>query len=85
MYISNSYSLIEIDITRGNLDPLPVAVSPLSQDMKSQKGFKKELNLDDLGSEISKVIENNLKQSGVFNALNKDAFLQKPDLARYLF
>ena len=78
---TNSYSLIEIDITRGNLDPLPIAVSPLSQDKKSKSGFKKELNLDDLGSEISKVIENNLKHSGLFNPLDKDAFLQKPDIA----
>ena len=23
-----SYSLVEIDITRGNLDPLPISVSP---------------------------------------------------------
>ena len=35
----NSYALIEVDITRGNLDPLPVAVSPLSIDEKSRKSF----------------------------------------------
>ena len=28
-----AYSLIEVDITRGNLDPLPVAVSPLHVDI----------------------------------------------------
>ena len=28
----NSYALIEVDITRGNLDTHPVAVSPLSID-----------------------------------------------------
>ena len=77
----NSYSLIEIDITRGNLDPLPIAVSSLYQDKKSKDGFKKELKLDNLGLEISKVIENNLKHSGLFNPLDKDAFLQKPDIA----
>ena len=78
---SYSYSLIEIDITRGNLNPLPIAVSPLYQDKKSKIGFKKELDIDNLGLEISKVIENNLKQSGLFNPLSKDAFLQKPDIA----
>ena len=78
---TNSYSLIEVDITRGNLNPLPVAVSPLFQDKKSKKEFQRELNLDDIGSEISKVVENNLKQSGLFNPLSKDAFLQKPDIA----
>tara|TARA_B100001250_G_scaffold407922_1_gene429479 strand:- start:661 stop:2013 length:1353 start_codon:yes stop_codon:yes gene_type:complete len=76
-----SYSVIEIDITRGNLNPLPIAVSPLSQDKISKNKFKKELNLEDLGSEISNIIENNLKESGLFNPLNKDAFLQKPDIA----
>jgi len=78
---TNSYSLIEVDITRGNLNPLPVAVSPLFQDNKSKNEFQRELNFDDLGSEISKVVENNLKQSGLFNPLSKDAFLQKPDIA----
>ena len=78
---SKSYSLIEVDITRGNLNPLPIAVSPLFQDKVSNSFFKKEINLEDIGSEISKVIENNLKQSGLFNPLSKDAFLQKPDIA----
>ena len=35
-----SYGLIEVDITRGNLNPLPVAVSPLSIDEKSRKSFE---------------------------------------------
>ncbi len=78
---TNSYSLIEVDITRGNLNPLPIAISPLFQDKKSKNEFQRELNLDDLGSEISKVVENNFIQSGLFNPLSKDAFLQKPDIA----
>ena len=35
-----SFGLIEVDITRGNLNPLPLAVSPLSIDEKSRKNFK---------------------------------------------
>jgi TolB protein len=76
-----SYALIEVDITRGNLNPLPVAVSPLSIDKKSNEGFKKNIKIENLGSEISKVVENNLRQSGLFNPLDKNAFLQKPDIA----
>ena len=38
-----SYSLIEVDITRGNLNPLPVAVSPLSIDETSRKNFEELL------------------------------------------
>ena len=37
-------ALIEVDITRGNLDPLPIAVSPLSIDETSKKGFEKILD-----------------------------------------
>ena len=78
---SKSFSLIEVDITRGNLNPLPIAVSPLSQNDKSKKISQNKLNLEDLGLEIAKVVENNLKNSGLFNPLNKDAFLQRPDIA----
>ena len=55
-------ALIEVDITRGNLSPLPIAVSPLSIDKKSKESFNKILKNKDLGSEISIVVENNLKQ-----------------------
>ncbi len=77
----NTYALIEVDITRGNLDPLPIAVSPLSIDDQSKNEFKKIINKKDIGSEIAIVVENNLKASGLFNPLDKDAFLQAPDIA----
>jgi TolB protein len=32
-----AFALIEVDITRGNLNPLPLAVSPLSIDDTSKK------------------------------------------------
>ena len=38
-----AFALIEVDITRGNLNPLPVAVSPLSIDENSKKNFEKIL------------------------------------------
>ena len=77
----NAYGLITVDITRGNLDPLPIAVSPLSIDSKSNEALQKTLKKKNIGSEISKVVENNLQTSGLFNPLSKDAFLQKPDIA----
>ncbi len=78
---SKSFGLIEVDITRGNLDPLPIAVSPLSIDENSRQNFEKILKKRNIGEEISKIIEVNLKTSGLFNPLNKDAFLQAPDIA----
>ena len=65
----NAQALIEVDITRGSLSPLPVAVSALSQTEKSKKKSLEKLNFENLGSEISIVIENNLKQSGLLDDL----------------
>ena len=80
--INNSaIALVEVDITRGNLDPLPIAVSPLhvvsgSKDIKQNGKIIKNV-----GEEISKVIEVNFKRSGLFNPLKKESFVQNPDIA----
>ena len=76
-----SFGLIEVDITRGNLNPLPIAVSPLFVETKSIIEFQKFLKKKDIGEDIASVVENNLKSSGLFNPLKKEAFLQKPDIA----
>ena len=77
--IDKSFALIEIDITRGNLDPLPIAISPLHVDIKSENfdGIK----IKQLGESISKIIEDNFRATGLINPLKKDAFVQKPDIA----
>jgi len=74
-----AYSLIEVDITRGNLDPLPIAVSPLHVDNQSEN--YEDIKIKELGDLISSVIEKNFLSTGLFNPLNKDAFVQKPDIA----
>ena len=78
---SISYSLIEVDISRGNLNPLPISVSPLFADKTSSNLLKNDLKIEDLGIKIADVVENNLKQTGLFNPLSRKAFLQKPDIA----
>ena len=72
-----SFALIEVDITRGNLNPLPIAVSPLSIDENSRKNFEKILKKKNIGSEISIIVENNLKTSGLFNPLNKECIFTR--------
>ena len=74
-------AVIEVDITRGNLNPLPIAVSPIFSDKASKDALKKELKIEDVGSEISLIVENNLMRTGLFNPLERGAFLQKPDVA----
>ncbi|MDC0925493.1 hypothetical protein OAQ41_04845 [Candidatus Pelagibacter sp.] len=76
-----AFALIEVDITRGNLNPLPLAVSPLSIDEQSRKSFENILKKQNIGSDISTIVENNLRTSGLFNPISKDAFLQAPDIA----
>ena len=43
-----AFALIEVDITRGNLNPLPLAVSPLSIDDKSKTSFEKILKKENI-------------------------------------
>ena len=68
-----AFSLIEVDITRGNLDPLPIAISPLHVDLKSEK--VEGLKIKDFGVNISKIVEQNFKGTGLFNPLKKEAFV----------
>ena len=56
---NKAFALIEVDITRGNLNPLPLAVSPLSIDDNSKKSFENILKKENIGSEISIIVENN--------------------------
>ena len=74
-----AFSLIEVDITRGNLDPLPIAISPLHVDNKSES--YEDIKIKELGELVSSVIEKNFLSTGLFNPLDKDAFVQKPDIA----
>ena len=76
---SNSNALIKVDITRGNLDPLPIAVSPLHVEKTSEN--LENLDTKKLGLNISSIIEKNFKSTGLFNPLKREAFVQKPDIA----
>ena len=76
---SFSHALIKVDITRGNLDPLPIAVSPLHVDSTSEN--LENIDIKKLGVKISSIIEKNFKSTGLFNPLKKEAFVQKPDIA----
>ena len=58
---------------------MPIAVSPLHVDIKSEnyEGIK----IKNLGEDISQIIEDNFRGTGLFNPLKKEAFVQKPDIA----
>nr|WP_321458622.1 Tol-Pal system beta propeller repeat protein TolB [uncultured Cohaesibacter sp.] len=58
-----SFALIEIDITRGNIQPMPIAITDFD-------GVEQ-------GVEISKVVEADLRRSGLFSPLDRTTYLQK--------
>jgi len=81
VFNNSAVALVEVDITRGNLDPLPIAVSPLYIELGSKDIKQGDKIIKNVGEKISKVIEINFKRSGLFNPLKKDSFVQKPDIA----
>jgi len=81
VYTSLSKAAVEVDITRGNLDPLPIAISPLYVEPGSQEIQLGKKIIKNVGEEISKVIEINFRRSGLFNPLKKESFVQSPDIA----
>lgn len=60
--IETSKAEVVVDITKGNVEPLPIAIS----------GFSGAL-----GPEITSIIENNLRGSGLFRPIEQAAFIQK--------
>ena len=81
IFNNSAVALVEVDITRGNLDPLPIAVSPLYIESGSKDIKYNDTIIKNVGEEISKVIELNFRRSGLFNPLKKDSFVQNPDIA----
>jgi len=81
IFNNSALALVEVDITRGNLEPLPIAVSPFYIELGSKDINQDGKVIKNIGEEISRVIEANLKRSGLFNPLKKDSFVQNPDIA----
>ncbi len=78
-FTTSSYAVVTIDITRGNLEPLPTAVSNfyLDNPEKFTDNIKK-LNLEE---NLPKVIKDNLTRAGLFYVLDNKSYIQKPKLA----
>ena len=81
IFVTPLKAAVEVDITRGNLDPLPIAVSPLHVEAGSVDIIQSDKIIKNVGSEISKIIEVNFRRSGLFNPLKKESFVQTPEIA----
>ena len=81
LFNNSAIAVIEVDITRGNLEPLPIAISPLHLESGSKDIKQGGQTIKNVGERISQLIEINLRRSGLFNPLKKDSFVQNPDIA----
>jgi TolB protein len=64
-------ALVEIDVNKGVIEPLPVAITDF-------------ISADGIGSEISSIVAADLQRSGLFAPIDKGAFIEKvsnPDAA----
>ena len=64
-------ALVEIDVNKGNVEPLPIAITDF-------------LSADGIGAEIAGIVAADLKRSGLFAPIDKGAFIEKisnPDVA----
>ena len=66
---------------RGFKFPLVISTSITELASVKSKKVKNNFEIIKLGEKISEVVENNLKTTGLFNPIEKKAFLQKPDVA----
>lgn len=70
-FLPQAWAVVEININKGNVEPLPIAVTDFIAN-------------GDLGQRISDVVAADLKRSGLFAPVNKQAFIEKisnPDQA----
>ena len=65
--INFAMAVVEIDITKGNIEPLPIAITD----------FLGSGSQNEIANDIGRVISSNLKNSGIFKPIDKDAFIQK--------
>ena len=60
---------LQIDITRGNIEPMPIAITRLVGEGDEGR----------LGQEIARVVSADLQRSGLFRPIDQRAFIQKPE------
>lgn len=64
------YAQLEVDITAGKMEALPIAVS---------KFHPQRPDLADLSRDIPAIVARNLQSSGLFDPLNPNSFIQSPE------
>jgi TolB protein len=71
--VGRATAQLRVDITRGNVEPIPIAVSPFAGD-GGRSG--------ELGRAIAEVVAADLDSSGLFRTLDRRAYIQSPEELR---
>lgn len=68
------HAQLVVDVNRGNVEPVPIAVPEFAPvvDVETSTG-----KLSDIGASISDVITSNLISTGLFRAVDRNAFIEK--------
>ena len=67
-FLKNLYSApIEIDVTKGTIEPLPIAITKFNY---------KSINEKIISKQIYEIVSNDLTNSGLFRKISNNAFLQ---------
>lgn len=69
LFAQKANAQLEIDITTGKLEALPIAISSF---------YPEQPDLAQLSRDIPKIISSNLESSGLFKPLNHNSFIQDP-------
>jgi TolB protein len=69
------YAVLEVDITRGNSQPLPIAITPFLSDSVQTTPYG---TTEKIGADIAKIIAANLDRSGLFRSIDPKAFTTTP-------
>lgn len=68
-----AHAVLRVDITRGNVDPLPIAIPDFAGSAQEQT---QDGSTDEIGRNIAAVISNNLARSGLFRPIDPKAFIR---------
>ncbi len=75
VFVGFANAQIEVDITRGNVEPLPIAITNFVNEFPATT---RAGTLDELGQKIAGVIAADLYRSGLFRPIDPEAFISSP-------
>ncbi len=73
--IQSAQAVLKVDITRGNIDPLPIAITPLLGPPEQDRAQR-------IGQDIAQVVTADLERSGLFRAIDPAAFIDQLSYSR---